>query len=674
MTPKCTLAIDIETFSRTDLKKAGVYKYAEDPSFEILLVAYKIDNGETQIVDLSEVSYNDVDKYFVPALQDPNYLKTAFNAPFERECLSRYFKIDLPADQWECTMAKAYTCGMSGGLDQVAQILRLGEKMKEGYQLLRYFCIPCKPTKTNGMRTRNLPQHAPEKWAAFQQYCIKDVELEHAIRNKLRSFQQPEIERRIWILDQRINDRGVRVDTDFVKSAIAIDSARAEVLHAEAVALTGITNPKSLPQLKKWIEAETGDQVESLNKEKLPALLKKVKQENVLQLIALRQQMAKTSTKKYVKMLDCMTTDGQLRGMLQYYGASRTGRWAGRLVQLHNLPKTQIEDLEYPSRSVNLSKNYDELNLCRQLVEEADTETLEMLFHSVPEVLSMLIRTAFIPAPGCRFIISDFSAIEARVTAWLAGETWRLDIFRKGGKIYEASAAAMFKVPIETVTKKSIERQKGKMAELALGYQGAAGAIRRIEQSNRVPERLRIPEAELPGIVAAWRAASPNIVQLWYDVQAAAFEALNNPGYEIALTKGVSFQLLNNVLFMRLPSGRKLCYLRPRIVEGAYGLTITYEGTDQNTKKWGRQETYGGKLTENMVQAIARDLLAHAMLNADREGYDIALHVHDEIATEMPLGCGSVESLNEIMGRLPDWADGLPLSAESFESYYYKKD
>lgn len=671
-----TLAIDIETFSPVDLKKSGAYKYAAHPDFEILIIGYKVDDFPAQLLPFTDPDAGDVFEcdQFLDMLTDPTYLKTAFNAPFERTCLAAYFKMDLPADQWECTQAKAYTCGLAGGLDLVAQVLQLGEKIKEGYSLIRYFCLPCRPTKVNGGRTRNYPYHEPEKFRRFQQYCLQDVELEYRVRKLLGAVQHPPHERALWVLDQKINDRGVRVDTDFVNKAIAIDRQRADEMYAQAVAITGLDNPGSVKQLKKWIEDETGEEIENLRKENLPALIKKLPQENVLQLLDLRQKMSKTSTKKYVKMLDCLNADGYVRGMLQYAGASRTWRWAGRLIQLHNLPKTQIEDLEHPSRSVNIEKGYDELSQARAMVRAGDSEGLQLCYHSVPEVLSMLIRTAFIPSPGRRFIISDFSAIEARVTAWLAGETWRLEIFRNKGKIYEASAAAMFRVPIETVTKKSIERQKGKMAELALGYQGGPAAIQRIEIGNRVPPKLRIPEAELPGIVQAWRAASPRIVQLWYSVQDCAFTALNNPGATVSLHHHINFQVKNHVLFITLPSGRKLSYLRPRIIEGVYGPTISYEGMDQVTKKWGRVDTYGGKLTENLVQAIARDLLAYAMLNVDAAGYDIALHVHDEIANDVPYGQGSVEEINEIMRRLPPWADGLPLDAESFESDYYKKD
>lgn len=663
MTPTHVLAIDIETFSSENLTQTGVYKYAAAKDFEILICAYKIDDEPVRLLPLDILNRSvTAIEAFIRILQNPAYLKTAFNAPFERTCLAAYFKIYLDPAQWECTMAKAFASGLSGGLDQISQILKLGEKMKEGYGLIRYFCIPCKPTKVNAGRVRNYPTDDPAKFLKFEDYCKKDVELEYQIRKRLSGFKLTDTERKVWIADQIINDRGVRVDIDFIRNAIDFDLYQSQEILAKAKKLTGLDNPKSVLQLTKWLSEEIDEEIEGgIGATKLPAILKKTDKQIVHDVIALRQLMNKSSVTKYKGMIAGLGQGDRLRGLLQYSGASRTRRWAGRKpCQIHNLPKNDTDLMT-------------DLDLARRLISENDYEMLDICFESIPLALSQCIRTAFIPSAGNRLLVSDFSAIEARVLAWLAGEQWRLDVFNGHGKIYEASASKMFNIPLEEITKGSTTRQKGKMSELALGYQGAAGAIQRIEISMRTPPEKRIPEKELPDIVARWRLANNNIVQFWYAMQKAAFEAVENPGFNFPVGKGISFEVKNSVLYMSLPSGGKLCYLRPRLQEGKFGLEITYEGTDQHTKKWGRISTYGGKLTENVTQAIARDLLAEAILRVEDAGYPVVLHVHDEVVCDMPLGLGSVQELNNLMSFVPEWAAGLPLGAETFETNYYKK-
>lgn len=688
------LAIDIETFSSVDLKSAGGYKYAASPDFELLICSYKIDDGPTVKLDLDNA--REV-LFFIELLVNPDYLKTAFNAPFERICLSywcrqknRLFEGFLAPDQWTCTMAKAYSCGMQGGLDIIAGILKVGHKMPEGKNLIRYFCVPCAPTKVNKQRTRNYSFDDPEKFSRFEAYCIEDVELEYRIRKILKAFPTSAQERALWILDQKINDRGVRLDPVFIRNAITIDQTNSETLLARVMELTGVRNSRSVPQLKKWLEAEIGEEIDGLGKDKLPVILKKFPSDTVTEFIKLRQMTSKTSIKKYEGMLRCIGSDHKVRGLLQFCGASRTGRWAGRLIQPHNLRKSEVKD--------------QDLDLARRLVTAGDGPGLALCYAdtkcnivypweivTVPDIISQLIRTAFIPSPGNRFIVSDFSAIEARVIAWLAGETWRLDVFKGHGKIYEASAAAMFHVAIELVTKGSDYRKRGKIAELALGFGGGVGALARMEISNKVPEKDRIPDGEKEVVKNAWRHASPRICALWYGMEEACITAVNNPGQivpvdtvvadwhkfapGIHIKAPISFHVKSHVLYMTLPSGRQLCYLRPRIIENKFGGdSVSYEGMEADSKKWGRVETYGGKLTENAVQAVARDLLAGGMLRVNQAGYDIALHVHDEIVTDTPFEDGSLEEVNSLMAVVPDWATGLPLGAEGFETEYYKKE
>ena len=647
-----TLGIDIETYSSVDIKKSGVYPYAQAPDFTILLFAYSIDAGPVEIIDLAsgETLPSDIQHMLI----DDSVLKTAHNANFERTCISQYLDIHLPVKQWDCTMAKASMLGLPLSLDAAAKALKMdAEKSAAGKALIKYFSMPCKPTKSNGGRTRNEPHHDPDKWAQFKAYCVQDVVVEQAIRNKIAFFQPPYTERVLWGIDQTINDTGVLLDPQLIKNAISIDETYRERLTVEAVALTGLSNPNSAAQLKQWLTAETGSEVDSLTKGAIPELLKETECVNVKRVLGIRQEMAKTSVKKYTAMMAARCKDNRVRGLLQYYGANRTGRWAGRLVQVQNLPQNHLTDLD----------------LARQLVREGDGEMLDILFGNVPDTLSQLIRTAFV-APAChRFIVADFSAIEARVIAWLAGEKWRLDVFNTHGKIYEASASQMFKVPLESVTKGSPLRQKGKVAELALGYQGGPNAL-----VSMGALKMGIPEEELPKLVAMWRNANKAICRFWDTCGNAALTAVRD-GERISIKYGIHFFLEKGILFIQLPSGRKLSYLRPQIRPNRFGSeAISYEGMSQTTKQWGRQETYGGKLVENIVQAVARDCLADAIIRLDKAGYKIVMHVHDEVVCEMPYGEGSLEEVNQIMGQTIPWAKGLPLQADSYETEYYKKD
>lgn len=647
-----TLSIDIETYSSIDLKKAGVYHYVEAPDFEILLFAYKIDNEPVQIVDLANGEKLPNDILF--ALTDPTVEKKAFNANFERVCIGEYLDMHLDPKQWTCTMVKASMLGLPLALEVVAKVLNLGEqKLAAGKALIRYFSVPCKPSKANGMRTRNLPEHAPDKWAEFKTYCIQDVVVESTISNRIAFFDIPAQEKKLWALDQRINDTGVLMDHSFITNAIRIDGDYRERLTEEAITLTGLSNPNSAAQLKDWIGAEMGTDVDKLTKEAVPELLKGTDNDTVKRVLNIRQEMAKTSVKKYMAMTNSICNDKRVRGLVQFYGANRTGRWAGRLIQVQNLPRIQLKDLD----------------LARQLVVNADGELLEMVYGNVPDVLSQLIRTSFIAPEGHRLLVADFSAIEARVIAWLAGEHWRLEVFKTHGKIYEASASQMFKVPIEKITKGSPLRQRGKVAELALGYQGGPNAL-----INMGALKEGLTEEELPKLVAMWRNANKAIVGLWDKVGNAAIEAVET-GQAVVLKRGIRFHVEKNILFITLPSGRKLAYLRPRLVPGKFGTpALVYEGMNQVTKQWGKQDTYGGKLVENIVQAIARDCLADAMIRIDEAGYKIGLHVHDEVLSEMPDGVGSIDEMLDIMRQPIPWAPGLPLDADGFETMYYKKD
>ena len=641
------LEMDIESFSDVDLIKCGVYAYADSPAFEILLFAYSFDGGETQIIDLAQGEKFPAE--VEEAIFDVSVTKTAYNANFERTCLSKYFGRYIPPESWHCSAVQAAMLALPRSLEDVGRVLGLDEqKMKEGKELIRYFCIPCKPTKANGGRTRNLPCHAPEKWELFKTYCKRDVDVEKSIRRKLHNFPIPESEMELYRLDQRINDRGVLVDMGLVEQAIACERLHKEVVTKRAYELTGLENPNSVAQLKGWLW-DKGMGAESLSKKAVAEMIAETDGE-VEELLRLRLLMAKTSVKKYEAMERSVCSDGRVHGMLMFCGANRTSRWSGKIVQIQNLPKNYIPDLE----------------LARELVKQGRFEDIELLYDSTPNVLSELIRTAFIPKPGCRFVVADFSAIEARVLAWLSGEQWRLDVFTSHGKIYEASASSMFHVPMEEITKTSPLRQKGKLAELGLGFGGAAGALISMGALD-----MGLTEDELTPLVAAWRKANPHITQFWWDVDAAAIKAVT----EKQKTKvgKIIFEYKSGILFITLPSGRKLSYVKPRMAVNRFGRDgLTYEGISEN-KKWSRIETYGPKLVENIVQGTARDLLAEAMLRVEEKGYPIVMHCHDEIIAEVPEGSGSVDEMCGIMAVQPEWAEGLPLRADGYQCSFYQK-
>ena len=641
------LAADIESFSDVDLIKCGVYAYADSPAFEILLFAYSFDGGETQIIDLAQGEKLPAE--VEEAIFDVSVTKTAYNANFERTCLSKYFGRYIPPESWHCSAVQAAMLALPRSLEDVGRVLGLDEqKMKEGKELIRYFCVPCKPTKANGGRTRNLPCHAPEKWELFKTYCKRDVEVEKSIRRKLHNFPIPESEMELYRLDQRINDRGVLVDMGLVKQAIACERLHKEVVTKRAYELTGLENPNSVAQLKGWL-GDMGMEAESLSKKAVADMIAETDGE-VEELLRLRLLMAKTSVKKYEAMERSACSDGRVHGMLMFYGANRSGRWSGKNVQIQNLPKNDIPDLE----------------LARNLVKQGRFEDIELLYDSTPNVLSELIRTAFIPKPGCRFVVADFSAIEARVMGWLSGEEWVLDVFRGDGKLYEMTASRMFGIPMAEIGKSSPERAKGKVASLACQYGGSSGALVSMGALD-----MGLTEEELPPLVAAWRKANPHMVQFWWNVDAAAVKAVT----EKQKTKvgKIIFEYKSGILFITLPSGRKLSYVKPRMAVNRFGRDgLTYEGISEN-KKWSRIETYGPKLVENIVQGTARDLLAEAMLRVEKKGYPIVMHCHDEIIAEVPEGTGSVDEMCEIMAVQPKWAEGLPLRADGFECKFYQK-
>jgi DNA polymerase len=647
-----TLAIDIETYSSIDLRTSGVFAYTEANDFEILLFAYAFDDEEVQIIDLAQGE--ELANEIIEALTDPSIIKTAFNAQFERTCLSKHLNIEMLPEQWRCSQVHSLTLGLPISLAGVAKCLKLEtQKIDEGKALIRYFSIPCKPTKANGSRTRNLPHHDLIKWETFKQYCKRDVKVEREIRRKLDNFPMEDKELKLWFIDQEINGYGVKIDKGIVENAIKCDEVYQKKLYEEAVKLTGLDNPNSPLQLRKWLEDETGLEVDSLTKDSVSDLLSKDISSKAKRVLELRQDMSRTSVKKYEAMKRSMCEDERIRGLLQYYGAS-TGRWAGRLVQVQNLPRN----------------NMDDLDLARNLLLEGNFDALELLFDPVPDVLSQLIRTAFIPSNNHRFIVSDFSAIEARVIAWLADERWRMDVFNSHGKIYEASAAEMFKVPIEEIHKDSPLRQKGKISELALGYQGSVGALKSMGALD-----MGLEEDELKPLVDTWRRSNLNIVKLWWDIEAAAIRAVKER-LVVNMQYGLKFSYKSGILFITLPSGRSLAYVRPRIeIDDRFNKDkLTHEGIMPGIRKWGRVDTYGGKLTENIIQAVARDCLAESMFRLHKAGYKIAFHVHDEVVLDVPKDKGSVKEVEEIMGESIQWAPGLPLRAEGFETEYYKKD
>jgi len=649
------LAIDIETYSSIDITKCGVYAYTEAEDFEILLFAYAYDEEQVVLIDLA--SGEKLPQNIIRDLTSPLVIKTAFNASFERTCLAKYLNKPMPPKQWRCSAVHSLCLGLPTTLEGVSKCLKLQQqKMSDGKALIRYFSMPCNSSKFKGRRTSNLSEADREKWKIFKDYCIQDVEVERAIRGRLEQFPITDSEWKLWALDQKINDGGVLVDSVLVHNAINCDEAYDGKITKEAVAITGLQNPNSPAQLKAWFD-EKGIKVASLSKEKVEELLEKVEEVTVKRVLELRRELSKTSVKKYEAMKRGMCTDNRVRGLLQFYGASRTGRWSGRLVQIHNLPKNSM----------------DSLSCARQLIKEEDYEMLELLFDSVPEVLSQLVRTAFIPPVNSRFIVSDFSAIEARIIAYLAGEKWVIDTFKSHGKIYEMTASKMFGVPLENIVKGRPMyelRQKGKIATLACGFGGSIGAL-----TTMGAIKMGVREEELRGIVTAWRKSNPHIVALWREIENAAIVAVSE-NKTVKMQYGLEFSCTKHVLFIKLPSGRSLAYVSPRIEEDVRfnKPKLTYEGIDQVTKQWGRISTFGGKLTENIVQAIARDCLAEAMLRLDAVGYNIVFHVHDEVILEVPKGFGSVQEVNEIMGQAINWAPGLPMRADGFETDYYKKD
>ena len=640
------LAIDIETFSSVDLRKSGVYAYSD--SFEILLFAYAFNDEKVKIVDLA--SGEKLPEKVIKALKDENTIKTAFNAVFERTCISKYLGVKLLPTSWICTQSQAAILGLPLSLEGVGEVLNIeNKKLKEGKDLIRFFSMPCDPTKNNNYKSRNLPQDAPDKWKIFKTYCINDVICETEIRHKLDKFQISHSEMEIYKLDQEINDRGILVDMEFVNHAIECDSIYKEIIKNRLYQLTNLENPASLLQMKNWLLTQ-GIKTKKLDKKSVEKLILKTEGE-VEEVLKLRQLISKTSVKKYEAIERTVCRDNRVHGLFQFYGANRTGRWAGRLVQVQNLPQNHIADL----------------NLARNLVKNGRYEDIELFYDSTANILSQLIRTAFVPRLGCEFIVADFSAIEARVLAWISGERWRINVFENHGKIYEASAAQMFNVDINQITKGSILREKGKIAELALGYGGSRGALTSMGALD-----MGLREEELLPLVEKWRLANPNITRLWWDIGNAAIKVVREKR-PVILGK-ITIYYEDKILFIKLPSGRSISYIKPRLELNKFGRDcLTYEGIGVN-KKWTRIETYGPKLVENIVQAISRDILAHAMVNLSYRKFDIVMHVHDEVVVEVEKGKTRVEEICDLMAIAPCWAEGLFLRAEGYRCGFYRKD
>ena len=640
------LSIDLETYSSVDLGKSGVYKYAESEDFEILLFAYSIDDGEVKVIDLA--SGEIIPEEILSALSDENIEKWAFNANFERVCLSRFLGEKLKPQGWHCTMIWSAYLGLPLSLEKVGEVLKLDkQKMNEGKALIRYFSIPCKPTKTNGMRTRNLPHHDLEKWSTFKEYNQRDVETEMAIKKKLSAFLMPYSEWENYWIDQNINDRGILIDEVLVDSAIKFDEILREENMDRAIGLTGLENPNSPLQLKEWLNKK-GLEIESLAKKDVESALKNA-EGDIKEVLGLRQELSKSSVRKYDAMKNVKGKDNRARGLIQFYGANRTGRYSGRLIQVQNLRRNNLKDLD----------------LARSLVKNRDYETMEILYESPSDILSQLIRTAFIAKEGTRFIISDFSAIEARVLAWLAGEKWVLDAFENGEDIYCRTASRMFGVPVEKHGVNGHLRQKGKIATLACGYQGALGALKAMGGIE-----MGLSEDELQSIVDSWREANPNIVSLWWDIDSVVKRAVKTRTKEKYKSLVISYE--KGILFIQLPSKRRLAYPKAKIGMNRFGgESIVYEGIVVGNK-WDKIESYGGKFVENIVQAIARDILAEAMMRIEKKGFNIVMHIHDEVVIESD--SSSIEEINEIMSIVPIWAPGLILDADGFESEFYKKD
>lgn len=653
------MGVDIETYSSVDLTEAGVYAYVEAPDFDILLISYIFDDwGEDDVKTIDCFDADpDMMAEFCEALLDPQIVKTAFNANFERICLAKWLQKPMPPEEWRCTMVKALTLGLPGNLAGAGEALGLPpEKLKDpqGKALIQFFSKPCKPTRTNGQRTRNLPQHDPAKWQLYKGYNRQDVVTEQEILRKLSIYKTPESEQELWALDQHMNDNGVALDIPMVEKIVEYDTRRRQELQEEAQELTGLKNPNSLAQLKRWL-AEQGVEMTSVTKDTIAEALRDPELPDVVRrVLEIRTALGKTSVAKYSTMLVAHCQDHRLRGILQFYGANRSGRWAGRLVQTHNLAKNTLPDLA----------------LARELAAEGDFETMGTLFGETAFVFSELIRTAFIPSEGCRFIVSDFSAIEARVLAWLAGEEWVLEAFRNGKDIYCETASMMYHVPVEKHGANSHLRQKGKVAVLACGYQGGVGAMKRMDKGGS------IPEDELQSVVDQWRQANSNSVKLWRTCELAARTAIEEHR-TVRLKNGLAFGYINGNLFIKLPGGRKLCYWNTRLkLDPRDGREhIVYMGVNQETKQWGETETYGGKLVENIVQATARDCLAISMQRVAALGYNIVMHVHDEIIVDCPIeDTGAMERINACMAEPIPWAPGLPLRGDGYETPFYMKD
>ena len=660
-----TISIDIETYSGNDLNKCGVYKYVQHPDFDILLFGYAVDGGEVRVIDLT--AGEEIPDEVLAALSDENITKWAFNSNFERICLSEwlrrnrpehFYSYSVPGDTvgayldprgWKCSMIWSAYMGLPLSLAGVGAVLGLEEqKLKEGKDLIRYFCVPCKATKSNGGRTRNLPEHDPDKWDLFKFYNQRDVEVEQSIQKKLHNFPVPDFVWEEFWLDQEINDRGIQLDLTLVENAIALDEISKDKLSDAMRDITELDNPNSVAQMKQWL-SDQGVEAESLGKKVVVQMIADDDiDEDVTEALRLRQQLAKSSVKKYQAMQTAVCNDGRARGMFQFYGANRSGRWAGRIIQLQNLPQNHMDDLEQ----------------ARGLVRNGDYEALSMLYDSVPNVLSELIRTAFVAGDGNKFCVADFSAIEARVLSWLAGEKWRTEVFVNNGDIYCASASAMFGVPVEKHGQNAELRQKGKIAELALGYGGSVGALKSMGAIE-----MGLTEEELQPLVDSWRSANPNIVRFWWDVDRAVKKAVKQR--EPSELKGIRFECRSGMLFITLPSGRRLAYVKPRMGENRFGgESVTYEGVG-GTKKWERIESYGPKFVENIVQAISRDILCYAMRTLSH--CLICAHVHDELIIECRKDV-SLAAICEQMGRTPPWAEGLVLRADGYETPFYKKD
>ena len=652
------LSIDIETKSSVDIKKAGAYRYAEAEDFEILLFAYQWGEEPVRLIDLTQ---EEMPKKLVDALNDDNVVKHAYNAAFEWYCLNQE-GYKTPIEQWRCTMIHGLYCGYPSGLEAAGNAIGLPQdkkKLMTGKALIKYFCTPCKPTKTNSGRTWNLPQHAPEKWELFKEYCVQDVVTERAILDRLSLFPVPEMEERLWQRDVLMNAYGVNADSKMIDGALQINDISGEVLLREAANLTGLDNPNSPAQLLPWLTEKLGKEIPNLQKATVGELLAEELPEDVRRVLEIRQQLGKTSIKKYVTMKTAQGEDGRIRGLMQFYGANRTGRWAGRLVQMQNLPRNYISTLDG----------------ARNLVKAGNYAGVKMIYGNVPDTLSQLIRTAFIPSEGYKFVVADFSAIEARVIAWLAGETWVNEVFATHGKIYEATASQMFHVPIEKISKGNPEyslRQKGKVATLALGYQGGTAALEAMGALS-----MGLSQEELPDIVSRWRQANPHTVKLWADVGAAAVSVVKTAQTEV--THGLILSMEGDLVYgqtfmtIQLPSGRKLFYPQPSLKENRFGReAVHYYGLGQN-KKWGEESTYGGKLTENIVQAIARDCLAETLRRIDEKGLQVVFHVHDEVIIDAPMDV-TVDEICGLMAQSISWAPGLILKGAGFEGSYYMKD